>query len=78
MECKRCGRKFAPERIAAHEKICNKLKEVPPDIAVHRSEDEIIQQRKERNEAGFDADRYQDMGAGAPPFYKKPSVSTVK
>lgn len=32
IECHRCGRKFAPDRISQHERICNKLKVLPDEV----------------------------------------------
>ncbi|ESU35559.1 Hypothetical protein DHA2_8405 [Giardia duodenalis] len=32
IECHRCGRKFAPDRITQHERICNKLKALPDEV----------------------------------------------
>ncbi|KAH0575292.1 C2HC-type zinc-finger domain-containing protein [Spironucleus salmonicida] len=79
MGCSRCGRKFAMNRIAAHEKICNKLRHGPPP-----GPDEF--HKKDKTDAewartGFDPARYDTMGAapskfsGAKGAVKKPQTA---
>ena len=60
VECERCGRRFNPDRIDAHEKICSKVKFSVAKPGEKDERDEV-EKLKERVQKGFDPMRYKDM-----------------
>ncbi|CAL6020488.1 C2HC-type_zinc-finger domain-containing protein [Hexamita inflata] len=60
IQCQRCMRSFDPSRIDQHERICQKVKFHVAEKGEKDTRSEL-EKLTERNQKGFDPDRYKDM-----------------